>query len=65
MSNRPTFSDCTVQMKFRVPPELRDELHKSADRHMRTVQGEIIWRLYKSVEEHPIPPLDQPVGEEV
>lgn len=50
----PKVSECTRQMKFRVPPWLSEQLHESADRHMRNLQGEIIWRLAQSMEDHPV-----------
>lgn len=61
----PTFSDCTVQMKFRVPEWMRDALHQSADRHMRNAQGEIIWRLAQSLEDHPVPDIEKSTKAEV
>lgn len=50
---RPRVRDCNVQMKFDVPRHVREGIEKSADANMRSLRGEIIWRLAKSLEDYP------------
>ena len=61
---RPIKSTCDTQMKFRVPPDLKAQLETSADRHMRSLRGEIIWRLAQSFDDHPVPASDTPIDME-
>lgn len=38
------------QFKFRLPPEMKERLEASADKHFRSLSSEILLRLSKSLE---------------
>lgn len=62
---RPSSSRCNTQMKFEVPPEVREGIEQSADVNMRSLRGEIIWRLAKSLEDYPPADPESDIGKEV